>query len=423
MARRFVRLLVLGLAVATSARAAEVPVVVAVDASRSLTTTEMKAAVTAIDHAVQTLPADTPMGLLRFSDQPRWMVPVGGTRTAVAEALAQLRPEGRWTALDDALVMAARALPDGGVILLITDGRDENSATTPEDVAPLAATNDVRVVAASVGRRVDARALRRLALLTGGAYAGPLNAAGAAELTAELADARAAVAETRAAAAPPTPAPMATPVPSAPAPASVAPGIPTWVLALAAAALLVLALAVVLLVRRRQPTPVRTCERCGTVLEDWEETCPRCAAGLEEAEQRPVATIVAEDESVLDPEVFTKSPLPGGLEHTLVLDERPLLVVKERGRPPRTYTLPRDEIFAVGRAADVNTLQVDDPATSAQHFRIVPKDEEFYVVDLETTNGTTVNGNRVRVHKLHSGEVIRAGTVDYEYKLSLRRVG
>ena len=35
--------------------------------------------------------------------------------------------------LNDALFVASRELPDGGVILLATDGRDENSATTVEE--------------------------------------------------------------------------------------------------------------------------------------------------------------------------------------------------------------------------------------------------------------------------------------------------
>jgi hypothetical protein len=64
-----------------------------------------------------------------------------------------------------------RALPEGGVLVLISDGMDENSATTLEDAARLASERGVRLVTVGAGR-ADERTLRRLALLTGGQYAG-----------------------------------------------------------------------------------------------------------------------------------------------------------------------------------------------------------------------------------------------------------
>ena len=54
------------------------------------------------------------------------------------------------------------------------------------------------------------------------------------------------------------------------------------------------------------------------------------------------------------------------LEQTMVLDELPILTVRQAGKPARSYTLPRDQIFAVGRAPKVNTLAVEDPAISGQ---------------------------------------------------------
>ena len=121
-------------------------------------------------------------------------------------------------------------------------------------------------------------------------------------------------------------------------------------------------------------------------------------------------------------EVFRKSPLPEGLANTLVLDEEPVLIARQRGKSARTYHLPKDRAFAVGRAPGVNSLQIDDPTVSGQHFRLVPKDGEFYLVDLDTTNGTMVNHERVKVRKLASGDVIQAGAVQLEFALQLRRL-
>ena len=197
-------------------------------------------------------------------------------------------------------------------------------------------------------------------------------------------------------------------------------------LALLAVLGLALLVALWLALRRRQPER-RDCERCGAPMEPWETSCSRCQlVELEESlrsqQVAPPATPVEAEEVVLDPEVFRKSPLPEGLANTLVLDEEPVLIARQRGKSARSYHLPKDRAFAVGRAPGVNSLQIDDPTVSGQHFRLVPKDGDFYLVDLDTTNGTMVNHERVKVRKLASGDVIQAGAVQLEFALQLRRL-
>jgi len=46
-----------------------------------------------------------------------------------------MTPAGRFTVLNDGLIEGVRALTDGGVLVLLSDGKDENSATTLEDAA------------------------------------------------------------------------------------------------------------------------------------------------------------------------------------------------------------------------------------------------------------------------------------------------
>ena len=52
----------------------------------------------------------------------------------------------------------------------------------------------------------------------------------------------------------------------------------------------------------------------------------------------------------------------------------------------------------------------------------VDKAGEYYVVDLDTTNGTSVNHERVKVRKLTPGDVIRVGVLEFEFKMKVRRV-
>jgi hypothetical protein len=168
---------------AVAAGAAPAPVVVAIDTSRSLSADDLRRVTSAVGDVMVALPAGTPAGLLRFADSPQWMERPGVTPAEVGAALAELRPEGRFTLLHDAVFEAAQALPAGGVVLLVSDGRDENSATTIDDIARLCEQRGVRLFTAAAGARRDERVLRRLSLLTGGEYLGSiaeLDSAGAA---------------------------------------------------------------------------------------------------------------------------------------------------------------------------------------------------------------------------------------------------
>jgi hypothetical protein len=402
--------------------------VIAVDTSRSLTTADLALVRERLAEVIGHLAPGAPVGLVSFADEARWVAPIGASREDLRRALDSLEPHGSLTVLNDALFIAVREMPAGGVILVVTDGRDEGSATTVEDVARLAEANHVPVVATSNGRRIEERALRRLALLTEGSYAGPLRGADPAELGSTLTATAASVREARAAAAPPTPASVATSPAAEPA-ASAAPGgtvLPRWALPLLVLVAAAIVVAFVLAQRRRRRVEeTRRCSTCGAELEPWETDCPHCQMKeLDEAVRtQPVAAVAVPEETVLDPSVFQRAPQPPGLDQTMVLDEQPVLVARHGARSGRSYSLPRDKVFAVGRAPEVNTLQVEDPTMSGQHFKVVPKDGEFYVVDLETTNGTWVNHERVSVRRLQPGDVIRGGTAEFEFRVNVRRVG
>jgi pSer/pThr/pTyr-binding forkhead associated (FHA) protein len=406
------------------------PVVVVVDTSRSLTGDDLELVRHSLQQIATRLPPATRVGLVAFNDEPTWLVAAGSEPAALVEALPRLVPDGSYTVLHDALYVAARELAAGGVILLVSDGRDEGSATMVEDVARLCGTNQVRIVAAGIGRRTHDRALRRLVLLTKGELAdriedaGPALADALAATTSQLSTAAAnPAADTTTVESEPPPGPVDEAIPGAD---SAEPAAPPWLLpALAAAAVVVAAVVVViagLLIIYRRRGRLRSCDRCGMAFEKWEESCPVCEIrALEEATAtQPVARLAVparSDEVALDSKVFEKAPQPPGVGQTLVLDEGPVAILREPGKPSRSYTLPTDKVFTVGRAPEVNTLQVSDPTVSAQHFKLVPKDGEFYVVDLQTTNGTTVNRQRIRVRKLRPNDIIGAGALELEFSI------
>jgi pSer/pThr/pTyr-binding forkhead associated (FHA) protein len=62
----------------------------------------------------------------------------------------------------------------------------------------------------------------------------------------------------------------------------------------------------------------------------------------------------------------------------------------------------------IGRANN-NTISLDDTAVSSHHAKIVTLFHTSYIEDLDSTNGTLVNGKPVHKHTLHSGDVIAVG--------------
>ena len=64
--------------------------------------------------------------------------------------------------------------------------------------------------------------------------------------------------------------------------------------------------------------------------------------------------------------------------------------------------------LSVGRNND-NDLCIDDLTVSGRHAQIVTVFGSTYVEDLGSTNGTSVNGKKVRTHTLHNGDVLTIG--------------
>jgi len=64
--------------------------------------------------------------------------------------------------------------------------------------------------------------------------------------------------------------------------------------------------------------------------------------------------------------------------------------------------------LSVGRNND-NDLCIDDLTVSGRHAQIVTVFGSTYVEDLGSTNGTHVNGKKVKTHTLHNGDVLTIG--------------
>lgn len=404
------------------------PTAILVDTSRSIPPAQFERAKAQIGALLPGLLASGPVALYAFSDGPSKLADFTSDEANLRSAVQRLSQGGRFTLLNDCLFAAEKDLAakgESGVILLFTDGRDENSAVTLEDFSSRASTAHVAVVSAGLGA-ADERTLRRLAVLTGGRYTGPMGAAGSADLAQALAETAVALPL------PPPPPPRmqaepAAPVPP-PAPQPAGP-VRFWLLIvlvtiLGLALLAAIGAGVVMLLRRTKAPEERTCEQCGRPLNVWESECPACLAkslALPKGHESTEETLAEPPLPELDPVLLQKTPISDLTEHTLVLDQVPVLVLQRTGSPPRMFQLPPEGVVSVGRDK-LNTLSVADQTLSAQHFRIIPKEGKYYLVDLKSTNGTSLDGRRISLVELQPGAVIRAGQCEFVFKIEQKKL-
>ncbi|MCX4247758.1 GGDEF domain-containing protein [Paraliomyxa miuraensis] len=74
----------------------------------------------------------------------------------------------------------------------------------------------------------------------------------------------------------------------------------------------------------------------------------------------------------------------------------------------RRDLVPSAEPVTIGRGPD-NTIVLPDDGTSRHHARIERRDDEWWIVDLGSTNGTYVHDERVESARLRRGDMIRIG--------------
>ena len=102
-----------------------------------------------------------------------------------------------------------------------------------------------------------------------------------------------------------------------------------------------------------------------------------------------------------------------GRTHTGVL-----IVLSSPALAPGTERELDSTPVTLGRASENDLVLDDDEFASVKHARIEPRRDGVWLQDLESTNGTFVNGTKVtRPQKLSPGDVIRVGETDLRYEL------
>jgi pSer/pThr/pTyr-binding forkhead associated (FHA) protein len=86
------------------------------------------------------------------------------------------------------------------------------------------------------------------------------------------------------------------------------------------------------------------------------------------------------------------------------------LVVLSEGMTGRTHELKVDKT-TIGRVED-NTFSLPEPSVSSHHCEVLLRGEEVVVRDLNSTNGTYINGERITESPLKPGQILRLGQIE-----------
>ena len=171
---------------------------------------------------------------------------------------------------------------------------------------------------------------------------------------------------------------------------------------------------------------VKKCPHGHVIFEEW-KTCFFCS--LSESADRTIVegslpfaleqTVVEEGDATVAEGDLEKTRLDEESDKTVVSDEAlqnvfAWLVLLEEGRPVKDFRLKKEKTF-LGKGSEADII-LEDEFASRLHAALYYKEGGFEIDDLNSTNGTFVNGRKVDRVKLQDGDVIKIGKSEFLFK-------
>jgi len=86
------------------------------------------------------------------------------------------------------------------------------------------------------------------------------------------------------------------------------------------------------------------------------------------------------------------------------------LVILNEGMTGRSHELTVDKT-TIGRVED-NVFAITDPSVSSHHCEVLLRGTDVVVRDLNSTNGTFINGEKIAEATLKPGQILRLGKIE-----------
>ena len=90
------------------------------------------------------------------------------------------------------------------------------------------------------------------------------------------------------------------------------------------------------------------------------------------------------------------------------------LILSFNGEFVKDYELDK-EILTIGRKPD-NDIHIDNLAVSGNHAKVLTILNDSFIEDLNSTNGTYINGEKITKHALQNGESVVIGKHELKYE-------
>ncbi len=90
-------------------------------------------------------------------------------------------------------------------------------------------------------------------------------------------------------------------------------------------------------------------------------------------------------------------------------DRNAFLIVLSGRSVGKMFKLPQGEV-TLGRSLDCD-VRLDDEGVSRSHLKLTRDNDGFVLVDLDSTNGTYVNGSKIHRERLVDGDRVQVGSV------------
>jgi pSer/pThr/pTyr-binding forkhead associated (FHA) protein len=91
------------------------------------------------------------------------------------------------------------------------------------------------------------------------------------------------------------------------------------------------------------------------------------------------------------------------------------LVIQNQGMTGRVCELHTDRT-TIGRVED-NTFQIADPSVSSHHCEVHLRGSDIFIRDLNSTNGSFINNEKITEQVLKPGQILRLGQVELKLEV------
>lgn len=157
----------------------------------------------------------------------------------------------------------------------------------------------------------------------------------------------------------------------------------------------------------------KLCQQCGT-RGITGMSCTVCGATIPDSEELPLCP-VCNSLQRFGAKFCSKCGANTKIPAKENLDTRPhLITISAGGEEQIAYILNQSEIY-IGRTLN-NAFVIEHPSVSKQHARIYFQEDKYSVSDLDSSNGTFVDGKRIKESALIDGCEVRFGRANYVYR-------